>query len=270
MDRMTVNGVELAFRVYNSDAPRGWVVLLNGVMASYSSWSDLADRHRTAGYGLLLHDFRGQLLSEKPPGPYKFSDHSADLAALMEALAIPRAHLVGTSYGGEVALQFSLDYPGKAESLTVIDSVSEVGPLLEAAVDGWIAAAETGDLGRFYRIMLPTIYGEEFIRHNRQFLKQRGEQVENLPSDYLTGQISLYRTFLTLDITEHLKEIALPCLVICGAEDTLKPPRYSRIIAEEIPDAELFIIPRCGHVTIFEKPEEVGTLVLGFLVGRFG
>ena len=50
-----------------------------------------------------------------------------------------------------------------------------------------------------------------------------------------------------------------------GELDILKPPRYSRLIAERIPGAELLVIPGGGHAVILEKPEEVNTAVLGFV-----
>ena len=89
--------------------------------------------------------------------------------------------------------------------------------------------------------------------------------MSELNPDYLTGQIELYRTFLNLNITERLGEINKPALIVCGEEDTLKPPEYSKIIADGISGARYILIPDCGHVTIFEKPEELAMVVTGFL-----
>ncbi len=50
-----------------------------------------------------------------------------------------------------------------------------------------------------------------------------------------------------------------------GEQDALKPPEYSRLIAERIPDSELLSIPGAGHAVIIEKPAEINTALLGFI-----
>ncbi|HAK45820.1 MAG TPA: alpha/beta hydrolase [Spirochaeta sp.] len=260
-----VNGVEIAYNILNPDGSEGWIILLNGVMASYSSWNHLSNILSKKGYRVLLHDLRGQLLSEKPAGPYSWKDHVEDLKGLMDELKIDKAHLIGTSYGGELAMCFVLDYPLLAETITVIDSVSHIEPLLGSAVDAWIASAQQGDPAAFFRIIAPTIYGESFIKQNSEFLAERARNMETLTPDYLEGQIELYKTFKTLNITNRLNEIKAPTLVVCGSEDRLKPPNYSGIIAEEISKSHYILIPGSGHVAIFEKPEELAIIILGFL-----
>lgn len=260
-----LNGVEFTYDVKNPNGQKGSIFLLNGVMASFSSWSHLSDILANLGYRVILHDLRGQMLSGKPKGPYTWNDHIEDLNLLFNELKIGKAHLLGTSYGGELALCFALEHPEMIESLTVIDSVSQIDPLLKSGVDAWTSVAKAGDPLAFFNTMVPTIYGETFIKNNQEMLKKRGIAMKALSPDYLRGQIELYKTFQTLDITGRLHEITAPTLVVCGAEDTLKPPRYSKLIADKITDSRYIIIPDCGHVTIFEKPEELALAVVGFL-----
>jgi 3-oxoadipate enol-lactonase len=54
--------------------------------------------------------------------------------------------------------------------------------------------------------------------------------------------------------------------VVCGEEDILKPVKFSKLIAENIPNSELAVIPNCGHVTIFEKPHVLNSMLLGFVL----
>ncbi len=258
-ERPAAHGVKLP-------APGDTVVFLNGVMASYGSWRGMVPAFRKAGYRILLHDFRGQLLSAKPKGPYRFSDHAADLLALLRALGREKPHLVGTSYGGEVGMRFCADHPDAAASLTIIDSVSELDPVLEGLVEGWITLLRGGDRKAFFRAAVPVLYSERFIRENRAMLREREEGFAKLPDDYFTGQEILYRTFLDdLPFTDDLPRIRVPSLVLCGTEDILKPPKFSRIIADHIPGAEYLLVPGAGHVAIFEKERELVSAILGFL-----
>ncbi|HEX7140782.1 MAG TPA: alpha/beta hydrolase, partial [Vicinamibacterales bacterium] len=71
--------------------------------------------------------------------------------------------------------------------------------------------------------------------------------------------------FTRLDITRDLHKITAPALVIAGADDALKPVRFSEIIAREIPNAELHVIPDAGHAVFLEKPEEMNAKVMELL-----
>jgi 3-oxoadipate enol-lactonase len=263
----TVNGVEIYYEYEKSDNPKGTIALLNGVMASVSGWELYRDFFINLGYNVLLHDFRGQLKSEKPESAFTFDDHCDDLLALMNFLGIGCTNLIGTSYGGEAALYFAVKYPEKVSSMTVIDSVSELSPLLNAAVSSWIPAAETADGSSFYKLVLPWLYSSSFIENNETVLSERQRGMERLTEDYFRGQISLYKSFLKINITSELNKINCPALIICGEEDILKPPAFSRIIADKISGSQYITIPGCGHVAIFEKPNELKSLISGFLAG---
>ncbi|MFP4483915.1 MAG: alpha/beta fold hydrolase [Spirochaetaceae bacterium] len=274
MPTTTVNGISIHYEHrpaptddHNAAPPRGeTVALLNGVMASTSSWEYYADILTAAGYDVLMHDFRGQLLSEKPEGPYTFAGHRDDFLELCRSLEIGPCHLVGTSYGGEVAMRIAIDSPGAVKSLVIIDSVSELDALAERFVQSWIALAETGDTSLFYASVLPSLYSRSFLRDQAAMIDGRAERMKGLPPDYLRGQIELYRAFLKdVTMTSELPKIAAPALVACGREDILKPVRFSEIIARQIPTSELVVIPDCGHVAVFEKPETLATVILGFL-----
>ena len=83
---------------------------------------------------------------------------------------------------------------------------------------------------------------------------------------YFEGQITLYETFMNdVWMTEELKAIKSPTLVVCGELDTLKPPKFSKIIKESIMQSEYIIIPDAGHVVIFEKSKELLSVLIGFI-----
>jgi 3-oxoadipate enol-lactonase len=270
MPNTTANSVSLFYdyrRPPESSARGETVALLNGVMASVSSWDYYADILTRAGYDVLLHDFRGQLLSEKPQGPYTFVEHREDFVALCEELEIDACHLIGTSYGGEIAMRIAVDEPGLVTSLTIIDSVSELDSLLIRFVTSWIALAEREDAELFYAAVLPSLYSRQFLRDQAEMIDGRAARMKELPADYFRGQAELYRAFLNdVTMTAELSQIEAPTLVVCGDEDVLKPQKFSQIIAKAIPGAELVVIPDCGHVAVFEKPETLVTLIRGFLV----
>ena len=89
--------------------------------------------------------------------------HADDLAGLLSALGIGSAHVLGLSYGGEVAQGFALAYPRMVRSLVLADTVSEVGPALRLVVEGWKAAALTGDPDLLFLATAPWNFSPAFI-----------------------------------------------------------------------------------------------------------
>jgi 3-oxoadipate enol-lactonase len=257
-DSLIVNGVKLAYElsgtrgVGSADAP---LVLLNGIAMSISHWKPLIAA-LPEGMRCLCHDFRGQTLSEKPAGPYSLAMHADDLASLMDALYIERGHIVGTSYGSEVAMEFAIRYPERCASLVVIDGASEIDPVLDAAVISWMETART-DARLFYKTMLPWTYSSGYIAAQKAILAAREEAVAKLPPEWFSAFIELCKAFLNIDITPRLGAIACPTTVLVGEQDILKHKGFSEIIARNIPGAMLHIIPDAGHAVVIEQPAVV-------------
>lgn len=258
-------GVSLYYEVAGDATSGKAVAFMNGVMASVNSWYGFVPLFERFGYKVILHDFKGQTKSAKPAGPYSFAEHAREAKALFEHLGIERLDIIGTSYGGEVAMQFALDYPDAVRSITLIDSVSELDEVVRAFVLGWKTLCEMGG-EKFFAGMAPSIYGPEFMQSNREMLAERAKATAAAPPEYFEGQKTLYDTFLELDITGELHRISCPALVLCGEDDILKKPKFSKLIAQRIPGAEYMLIPGSGHVAIFEKPNELASAMLGFVL----
>ena len=239
------------------------VIFLNGVLMTTRSWVLQTARFRKH-YRCVLHDFRGQLLSDKPAEPWTLEDHAEDLRLLLDHLAIAKGHIVGTSYGGEVGMIFAASRPERVASLTVISSASEVDAELDAAVAGWREAALTAP-ETVYRVALPLNFSPQFIATSPEMIDQGEERLSACPPEFFQALAHLIDAFRALDITADLERIECPTLVMVGENDALKPPRYSRLIAERIAGCELLVIPGAGHAVIFEQPSAVNRAVLAFL-----
>lgn len=266
MDFYNRDNKRIFYNIINEDSTNGVIVFLNGVMASTSSWINQYEVLKKLGFRIILHDFVGQLKSDKFEGLYSFKKHAEDLNQLLEHLKVKKVHLIGTSYGGEVAMKYAVLYPNNVTSITVIDSVSEIDGKLKRNVEEWIDLASTYEGETFFYGMMPSIYGYTYIKNNKEFLSKRAKAMNQIPKDYFDGQIGLYKTFIKdVTMTNELKKITCPALIVCGKDDTLKPVRFSEIIHNEINDSELVIIEDCGHVTIFEQPEELNKVIIKFL-----
>ena len=266
MPQFNLNGLKLYYEdLGDPDAPEV-IAFFNGVMASVSSWDLIQPIFVKLGYRVILHDFKGQLKSDKPSGEYTFAEHATEAQALFEYLGVKKPHIVGTSYGGEIAMKFAILFPEMVKTISVIDSVSETDEVLRGFIDTWNVLCDTRDGELFFKGMAPSIYGPCFMREQSEMLAARAKAFKSVAPDYFEGQKILYSAFKKdADMTGELRKITCPVLVICGQDDILKPPKFSKIIADSIPDSEYFLLPNCGHVAIFEKPKELATAILGFI-----
>lgn len=261
MPKIHANGIELYYEQHGWDKDADVLVLSNGVLMSTASWVYQVPAF-AKHYRVLLYDCRGQWQSDHPREPYSMEMHADDLAALLDALKIDKAHLLGISYGAEVSMTFALKYPDRARSLILSSTVSHVEPMLRSIIEMWIQAAKRQDAEMFYRVTYPFNFAEAWITANPQLLAQARTRYESLDFDAV---VNLCEAFLKFNITAELHRIKTPTLLMVGELDALKPRHYADIIARAIPHAEYVIIPGSGHALCWEKWQVFNTLVLGFL-----
>ena len=185
--------------------------------------------------------------------PYTLTDMAADTVALMDALQIDRAHLVGTSMGGIIAQIVAADYPQRVLSLTSIMSTSgnlALPPPAPAASAMLMARAPHPN------------QLEEYVQHGlkamrvlgspaAQFDEQRARErlITEVKRSYCPGGFArqMAAVIASGDRRASLRRIKAPTMVIHGAEDPLIPPACGRDTAANIPGAEFRIIPGMGH-----------------------
>jgi 3-oxoadipate enol-lactonase len=261
MPKIVVNNVELYYELHGQ-AGKPVLVLNNGIlMNAASSWvfqTETLARH----YHLLLYDCRGQGQSDHPQSAYSMELHADDLAALLTALGIEKAHIAGISYGGEVAQAFVLIYPERVKSLILADTVSQVEPALRTIARSWLEAARRNDAGAFFDVTVPWNFSAQFISANPDLLKDARKRYDDLD---FPAVVRLCECFLDVDFTSRLHEIQTPTCIIVGSLDLLKGPDYAMVLKQHIPQAELHILPGAGHASCWERPQEFNSVILGFL-----
>jgi pimeloyl-ACP methyl ester carboxylesterase len=122
MHSAATNGVKLEYEIRGVGEP----VALIHLSLCADSFATLMDQPALAGYQLLRYHRRGYAGSSRTAGPVTIADQAADLAGLLDSLGVRRAHVVGHSYGGLVALQLALDRPDLVGSLALMESALRV------------------------------------------------------------------------------------------------------------------------------------------------
>lgn len=261
MPKVHANGIELYYELHGSEAAP-LLVLNNGIiMNAATSWA-FQTRALAQHYRILHYDCRGQGQSEHPVETYSMEMHADDLAALLTALNVDKAHISGISYGGEVAQAFGLKYSERTLSLILADTVSEVGPELRIIIDGWLDSARAADANAFFNATIPWNFSPEFLAANPSLLADAKERYKAL--DYSAIE-RLCKCFLDVNFTARLGELKCPTCIIVGSLDLLKGPTYATILKAGIPHAEVHILQGAGHASCWERPQEFNTVILGFL-----
>ena len=260
MPHLTVNGVNLYYQFHGPEDGE-LLILNNGVFMNTASWAyqlpDLSRRYR-----VLAYDMRGQGQSDHPESEYSLDLHGDDLVALMDALNLDRAHMVGTSYGGELNLVMGLHHPERCQTLTIIASVPHSDPMLVAIIERWRLAAQLGDGLRFFRLIYADTYSEGFLVNRPDLIPLAEQRYATLD---LPAAVRLIESFQRFDVAADLGQIQVPTCIASAELDILKPRRYGELMHQAIASSEFHLIPGAGHVAVLERPAEVNTIILGFL-----
>jgi pimeloyl-ACP methyl ester carboxylesterase len=261
MARLHVNGVDVAYDDSGAGMP---LLLLHAGIADRTMWDDvtpmLAERFR-----VVAPDLRGYGETPLPDGPFVYA---ADVAALLEALGIARAHVVGVSLGGHVALDLALAHPALVDHLVLVGAGIdgwEHEASLRAAWDEEAVAFERGDLDEVSWINVRTwldgpTRSEDDVP---KALRRRVFEMQRAALDHENPAAE--GGWLTPSRRERLGDITQPTLVLAGALDQRDFRRIARLLAEDIPGAQLNELPGVAHLPPLERPEAFVRTLLGFL-----
>jgi pimeloyl-ACP methyl ester carboxylesterase len=219
----------------------------------------------TRDYRVIAIDNRGSGLSDKPDIPYSMEMMADDVAGLLEALGITRAHVLGTSMGGMIAQHVALRHPEKTATLMLLGTTcggKHSVPASQEFVRHTFLVEQTPE--ERARGQIPFFFSQGFIDSSPDVIDSIvSVLVKYSPVPYVvarqTGASFLHDTY------DRLPDIGVPTLVIAGAEDEVIPVGNARILASRIPNAELVIMDGLRHVVHTEAPEELHSVIRDFL-----
>ena len=256
------DGGRLAFDVAG-DGPD--VVLLHPGLWDRRTWDRQMTTFPAAGYRVTRYDARGYGASTRPDArPYS---HVRDLEALIDALGITVAALVGCSMGGSIAIDFALEHPERVWALVPVAAGLGGFEPLEEEEDWWAIATapvdealEAGDLERAEdaRLAIWAPLGAD----DPAGARIRGLAFENIHE--LTMDESAHED-LDPPAATRLGEIDVPTLVVEAEHDPPFSRRESHLIATGILDAQRVAIEGADHVVNLRQPERFEEAVLAFL-----
>jgi pimeloyl-ACP methyl ester carboxylesterase len=255
-------------QLYYEDTGTGPVVVwIPGTGLRGSSWQAQVDAFSDR-YRCLTLDLRGSGESRADDTSLAFSvaDLAVDVARWLDGLDVTGATVVGLSLGSAVAQELALARPDLVRGLVLVATWSSscTEHHIRRHFESRLFALEHGPLDVYrqfgFWMSSPTLYDTE---------PDRQAEVERLlagtMSTDLAGTAAHFRADLGHETRDRLGTLTCPTLVVHGDEDLITLPRYNRTVAELVPGAELAVIPTAGHLSSFERPDELNSLVAGFL-----
>jgi pimeloyl-ACP methyl ester carboxylesterase len=249
-------------RLYYESHGEGYpVVLVHGLGLSTDMWQHQVPA-LAARYRVITFDNRGHGRSDKPPGPYGLAMFVEDTRRLLDFLELKSVVLIGLSMGGGIVQAFTLKHPERVRSLVLISTSSERSPQRGTSFFRNAEIAEREGMGALAAPVVPFWFAPAS-------LEQRTGEVDRIRQTFLANDARAWAASARANgnresLTPRLGEIACPVLYIGGALDG-PAPRQSEIYAAHLPNVEVHLLPGVAHLLCLEVPDQVNTLLLGFL-----
>ena len=205
---------------------------------------------------------RGHGRSEAPAGAYTLDELAADVHGLLAALGIKRTHWAGLSMGGMIGQTFALNYPGVFQSMVLADTTSRYPAEAAPAWADRIQTAQTKGMDAIVEGTLERWFTEPYRKSKPPAVARVGASIRATP---VAGFVGCCHAIPRINVTQRLKEIACPTLIIVGEEDPGTPVSMAREIHEAKPGSELVIIPAAAHLSNIEQPRAFTAALLDFL-----
>src|SRR3954469_864785 len=240
------------------------VVLLHAFPLSSAMW--LAEREALAGSWRLvtpdLRGFGGSPLADDEPSLDASAD---DVATLLDTLGLDRVTLGGLSMGGYVAMAFMRRHADRVAALVLADTKAGADSAQARANRERIAAAVLDDPESTVLVdeVLPNLLGTTTFAERPLVAGRVKALVQAAPGPAVAWAQRAMAA--RPDSFDTLGGVQVPTLVVVGAEDAISPPDDARAMAEKVAGARLEILPRAGHLTALECPEEFNATLAAFL-----
>lgn len=247
------------------------VILIHGLMSTTNEWvknvGALAASHRVWAVDLIGFGYSSRVT--EPTYSLRYLAHSIN--EFMESQGIERAHIVGHSLGGAIALQFAHDYPTRVNRLVLLAPAAYIFswlkpvryaarvPFLPRRVGAWLLTNP-----HVHRVAYRNALGDP-RRMDSQMLdaRIRATRVKGT----LDALLAMCSSREACELPEGLPELHAPALVIWGDRDNALPTSHGYRLVRDLPNAKLVILEGAGHLPNSEFPDRINRLMLDFFRG---
>lgn len=235
------------------------IVFLHALGASSDMWREQIAA-LSPGYRCLAVDLAGHGKSAPCDGQASIEQFADDIADVLAAMDVTRAHIVGASLGGMIAQAFAIRHPDRVDHTMLVGTTAKMpdaGPWIERAAkvrrEG-VAGLAGGTMERWFTA--------QFREHGASRIAETRAIFEGtVPESYARA----CEAIAGMDLRAGLPSIESPVLVIAGEDDPATTPAMAQDIRSAINDATLILLPQVAHMMAIEKAASVARWIGAFL-----
>lgn len=266
MEHVDVAGITLEYAVAGAAAENP-IVFIHGAFVATTFFPLLAETSLVRHFRLITYHRRGYAGSSHVPGPVSVAQQAADCRALLRHLGVARAHVVGHSYGGCVALQLAFDAPELVGTLTLLEP-----GLMAGASAGQYRAALAHGVQRYHAVGAATAVNEFLQARWPGYLDPLERAVPGAVAQAVTDASTWFEQevpgLLEWRFGEaEARHIAQPVLSVLGGDSDALWARFGethRLLLAWLPDAEEAVLPGTTHFLQIQDPHGTAATIAAF------
>src|SRR6185295_10780059 len=268
MPRITANGISINYEQQGDGEPLILIPFLTADNACYAFQVAEYAKHFTC----FSIDLRGSGESDKPDGEYSTELYADDVAALMDAIGIGRAHVSGMSLGGSVGMWLAAKHPEKVKTLSLHGAWTKTDPYIDTVVKGWQVMARAFDSVPDMVIegIFPWCFTPEFYAKSYDVIQSLAAFVRSRPPMSVESFLKQSNAVLAHDAESQLSRITAPTQITFGRHDQVTSVRFAEPLQTRIRNSEYYVFETASHAPIYEVTEEFNQRTLAFLQQHAG
>ena len=246
--KIKANGVNFNYRI---DGAEGlpWLMFSNSLATSLEMWNEQVEQLNGA-FRILRYDQRGHGQTDAPAGRYTFDLLIADAIALMDALAVKRAHWCGVSMGGATGMGLAQRHAGRFDRFVICDTPGQSTPATSVQWEERILSAQKGGMQAQLDSTIARWFPPETLKANPPHLDILRKMILNTP---VNGFVGGSAALANHDFRPGMKNVRNPVLYMCGEKDGHNAA-VMRQMHQEFPAAKYVELPGAGHISNMDQP----------------
>jgi len=259
IDWYDYNGLSVRYGIRKGKKGTIPLLMFNGIGQNIEVLKPVIDK--LPGIEVIIYDVPGAGLSDNPSYPWRYSCHAVLAAKLIKTLGYDQVNVLGLSWGGALAQQFSFQYPKKVNKMILVAACAGQAmiPGKLRAYMGMLSPRRLWDKD-YMRKIIPHIYGGTAPSKRDEI----DAHLERVRAPNNKGYISQCLALIGWSSLPWLNRIKQPTLILHGAQDPLIPACNAKIMAGLLPNSTLKFF-KCGHMFILTKLDETAAHINNFV-----
>jgi pimeloyl-ACP methyl ester carboxylesterase len=223
-------------------------------------------------YTCISVDLRGTGASDKPSGAWSTAMFADDVALLMQAIGVERAHVTGLSLGAGVGIRLAARHPERVKTLSLHSGWHKTDPYIETVLRGWqVLAKAMDDMPDFVvQGIFPWCFTPELYARTPEYIQSLSDFVHSRPRQPVNAFLQQADAVLGHDAEADLGKIGAPTQITFGRYDAITSTRFAEPLRNGIRHSELHIFEDCSHAPLYENVSAFNERTLAFLDAHSG